>query len=405
MNTSSVLLDHEFFIIASLTCLYLHPSTDMSRFALRTVSRSRFFSTPAVTILNSVPTRNIHLKPTNLGSTVFSAQTSAPLSDAFSKSQFTKAANLSRLPEMEVPEQSTQEHSDAYYFSIIVGLLGASVATVLWAYRIPSGENVFEAPEKVLLHILNVITEGKRDAELLTVSEALSKVPEAALCSIVDNFTRITAFTPFLIVNITVFLMSQMDRFEDLMRRHCMLSYTNIRNGRLHTLLTHSFTHFSLGHIAMNMIAIASFSAILTRIWSPEKYAGVYLGTAVASGTLSVLGSVGLFNLTALMRNPRPLLLLPSVGASGVATALVAYVCLRFPHSQIGLILLPFSADAGNILPFAILFELLGLAWVLSGRHSPISHMGHLSGYICGSLLYAYDKQNAKNQVRRRFTS
>ena len=55
------------------------------------------------------------------------------------------------------------------------------------------------------------------------------------------------------------------------MLRHFTVSFPNLEGGRVHTLVTHAFSHMSLLHMGTNLIALYFFGGALTQIMIGRK--------------------------------------------------------------------------------------------------------------------------------------
>lgn len=67
---------------------------------------------------------------------------------------------------------------------------------------------------------------------------------------------------------------------------HLALSKDNLRNGRIYTLITHSFTHINFFHIFSNSIALYFLGQQIERMMGARVFLNLYLAGAIAGGCL-----------------------------------------------------------------------------------------------------------------------
>ncbi|XP_031490928.1 RHOMBOID-like protein 12, mitochondrial isoform X1 [Nymphaea colorata] len=67
----------------------------------------------------------------------------------------------------------------------------------------------------------------------------------------------------------------------DFMKNNFMISVENLRNGRLHTLVTSAFSHVELGHLFSNMIGLYFFGTSIERLLGPRFLLNLYIAGAV----------------------------------------------------------------------------------------------------------------------------
>lgn len=75
--------------------------------------------------------------------------------------------------------------------------------------------------------------------------------------------------------------------------------YSAIRNRQYWRFITHSFSHYTILHLALNMIALWSVGSSMERALGPVKFFALYLLFSVVTGIVSALyhqnggGSIG----------------------------------------------------------------------------------------------------------------
>jgi len=217
---------------------------------------------------------------------------------------------------------------------------------------------------------------------------------QSRICWGRHNFAASRAI--ILATNLAVFLAWRNPRWHDFMNRHFMCSLSGVVNQkRLHTLLTASFSHRGLMHLAFNMFAINSFLAYFER-WSDRAFWTFYLGTNI----LGMLGHVGLAALSVLI-NHRPsswfgfklnaLNTPPALGASSAACGMFAFIALIDPTARFNIMFIPYPIEGMSLLKGALVFDGIGACLQLAGNPiTGIAHAAHLLGYAGGYLAYQY---------------
>ena len=68
---------------------------------------------------------------------------------------------------------------------------------------------------------------------------------------------------------------------EKFIDEQLMMSLRNVRQGRLYTLLTPSFTHFDLAHLAANMGILWSFGPRVIQHYGLAHFVIIWIGSSV----------------------------------------------------------------------------------------------------------------------------
>lgn len=84
--------------------------------------------------------------------------------------------------------------------------------------------------------------------------------------------------------NAAVFLLWQNPALVPMMLRNFALSDRNIREGRLHTMVTHFFSHSGGAHLLMNMLTLWFFADGPRALLSNRQFLLLYMGGGLASG-------------------------------------------------------------------------------------------------------------------------
>jgi len=148
-------------------------------------------------------------------------------------------------------------------------------------------------------------------------------------------------------------------------------------------LVTYSFLHGGLMHLAFNMFALWMFGAEVERVWGPRRMAMAYFASVVCGAVAQLLVG-GLFGAGGG----------PVVGASaGVFGILLAYA-LIFPNRTIVLLIPPIPMPARV---FVLLYAGLELFLGVTGTQEGVAHFAHLGGLVGGWLVYKYGRARPGN--------
>ena len=186
-----------------------------------------------------------------------------------------------------------------------------------------------------------------------------------------DFFGRISAVKALIIINVAIFVIGAfVDRFFGYGTFFSMfdLSLPGLASGKIWTVITYSFLHAGLAHIAFNMIALYFMGTPLESWIGSRKFLFVYFAGALAGAALWLLFSFG---------SPVGL-----VGASASVMAVFACFCALYPPMPVTFLLffvLPISIKPINLLKIAAALEALGRLYTLSGGLSEIAYAGQLS--------------------------
>ena len=154
------------------------------------------------------------------------------------------------------------------------------------------------------------------------------------------------------------------------------------------TLVSYSFLHGGLMHLAFNMFAMWMFGSDLERVWGAKRLAlGYFVGV--------VTGAIAQIVFGALFGAPGA----PIVGASaGVFAVLLAYAIV-FPHRTIMLLIPPIPMPARV---FVGLYAGLELFLGVTGTQSGVAHFAHLGGLLGGWIAWRYGSSAGAGWGRRR---
>jgi membrane associated rhomboid family serine protease len=134
-------------------------------------------------------------------------------------------------------------------------------------------------------------------------------------------------------------------------------------------LVTYSFLHGGLLHLAVNMIGLVSFGRELEAWWGTGPFLRFWFASVLTAALvqLAVTASSGA--------------IAPTVGASGGLYGLLLGFAMMFPRRRIMLLIPPIPMPAWL---FVMLFGALELYLGVSGTATGIAHFAHLGGMLGG---------------------
>lgn len=192
---------------------------------------------------------------------------------------------------------------------------------------------------------------------------------------------RFGAVPTIIILNLFVFLFWHSNGVEEplFLTRNFTVSWTLLSQGRIWTLLTSEFSHYSFLHFFLNMYVFYGFGSFIEGVLGSSRFIYFYLFAAAISSLAHSMVSAFL------MHQPD----LPALGASGAISGVVMLFALLFPKQKIflfGFIGMPALIGA---LAFVGL-DLWGLVAQVEGGGLPIGHGAHLGGTLTGALYYFF---------------
>jgi len=141
-------------------------------------------------------------------------------------------------------------------------------------------------------------------------------------------------------------------------------------------LVTYSFLHGNLMHLAFNMLALYMFGSDIERVFGQRRYAVYYFICVIAAAVAQLLVSS--------LTNSPPY---PTVGASGGVFGLLLAFGLYFPRRMVMLIFPPIPMPAWL---FVTLYGALELFLGVTGTTQGVAHFAHLGGMVGGFLTIRY---------------
>ena len=183
-----------------------------------------------------------------------------------------------------------------------------------------------------------------------------------------------------LIANIAVYLVQMLT--GDLLIVHFALwplgpsRFADVAGFEPWQLVTYSFLHGGLTHIAFNMLALWMFGGPIERLFGSRPFAVYYfvcvIGAAVAQLLVVRYWTGGFY---------------PTLGASGGIFGLLLAFGMMFPHSRIMLLFPPIPMPAWL---FVIGYGVVELFLGITGTAAGVAHFAHLGGMAIGFVLIQY---------------
>lgn len=143
-------------------------------------------------------------------------------------------------------------------------------------------------------------------------------------------------------------------------------------------LVTYSFLHGGILHIALNMYALWLFGTRMEYVWGPKTFAIYYF--------VCVLGA-GLIQLFVSTHSAESGGIYPTIGASGGIFGLLLAFGLTFPEERLMLIFPPIILRAKW---FVLIYGGIELFFGVTGTMEGVAHFAHLGGMLFGYILLRY---------------
>jgi membrane associated rhomboid family serine protease len=147
-------------------------------------------------------------------------------------------------------------------------------------------------------------------------------------------------------------------------------------------LVVSSFSQQEIWHLAFNQVAMWMFGTHVCNTIGPEHFLAFYLKAACVSSMASITAAQflvkrGFWGVDHLTRG--------SLGASGVAYALLGFSTIVFPEMQVGLIFVPFVFfPLKYVFPGLLAFDTMGLAL----RWTAFDHVAHVCSLLSTLCLH-----------------
>lgn len=201
-----------------------------------------------------------------------------------------------------------------------------------------------------------------------------------------------------LIANVAVYLLQMLLQMQgsDALIVHFALwplgpsKYADVPGFEPWQLVTYSFLHGGLTHIAFNMLALWMFGGPIERLFGSRPFALYYfvcvIGAAVAQLLVTAYVTGGYY---------------PTLGASGGIFGLLLAYGMMYPHARILLLFPPIPMPAWL---FVIGYGAVELFLGVTGTSAGVAHFAHLGGMAIGFVLIQYWRGKFPVKPRRILT-
>lgn len=190
------------------------------------------------------------------------------------------------------------------------------------------------------------------------------------------NFSKLNSLTVLISISVVFFLVPQFlsvwfgqkinssNLYEVLLLLLGALQGQLVVSGEWWRIVTSTFLHANLLHLAFNMWSLWKIGQIVYEYYGGKSLFSFYMISGIAGSIISVIFIPSSF----------------SVGASGAVFGLVGVLVAGSMRNNTYGISLPFSP--GDVLPIAIYAFLIGLV-----PGSSVNNWAHLGGFVAGLLL------------------
>lgn len=173
------------------------------------------------------------------------------------------------------------------------------------------------------------------------------------------------------------------------MNDNFLVSWSDLAQWRLWTLLTSAFSHNMFLHILLNMFVLNSFGPIVERTLGAKRFLGFYL----VAGMIGSLGHAVVSRF--ILDNPE----MPALGASGAISGLILLFSLMYPKEKILLFgIIPMPAMIGAVLFVGL--DIWGVVAQAEGGGLPIGHGAHLGGAFTGLVYFLILRAQVQRRLR-----
>ena len=198
-----------------------------------------------------------------------------------------------------------------------------------------------------------------------------------------DNFPPIVK--NLMIINVLVFLAQTIFDKQYFLTARLAMWPVDSPFFQPYQIVTHMFSHGSMGHIFFNMFSLWMFGKILENVWGGKRFLLFYLVCGIGAAALHL--AVEYFTGGTA----------PAVGASGAIMGVMVGFAYLFPNTELFILFIPFPIKAKWAAIGYVVIDLFSGVANFSGDN--IAHFAHLGGAITGFILVlVWNKSN-----RRRF--
>jgi len=186
-----------------------------------------------------------------------------------------------------------------------------------------------------------------------------------------DNFPPIVK--NLMIINVLVFVAQMIfDKQYNLTMRLAMWPVDS-PFFRPYQIVTHMFSHGSIGHIFFNMFSLWMFGKILENVWGGKRFLLFYLICGIGAAALHLAVEYFMGGIA------------PAVGASGAVMGVLVAFAYLFPNTELFILFIPFPIKAKWAAIGYVAIDLFSGVASFSGDN--IAHFAHLGGALTGFIL------------------
>jgi len=165
---------------------------------------------------------------------------------------------------------------------------------------------------------------------------------------------------------------------ENAIARYALVPADIIAGRHLGTLITSMFLHASLLHVGGNMLFLWIFGNNVEDKLGEIKFLVIYFASGIAGSLLQVYIT--------------PTSTIPTLGASGAISGILAAYVLYFPRARVLTFIVPFffiTISAYLVIGYWIALQLLNAFLGLGVTGGGVAYFAHIGGFASGLILAA----------------
>ncbi len=143
-------------------------------------------------------------------------------------------------------------------------------------------------------------------------------------------------------------------------------------------LITYSFLHGGILHLALNMYALWLFGSRMEYVWGSKAFAVYYFVCVIGAGLVQLIIATYAAKQGGIY---------PTIGASGGVFGLLLAFGMTFPNERLLLIFPPVILKAKWLV---IIYGAIELWAGVTGTMAGVAHFAHLGGMLFGYILIRY---------------
>jgi len=151
-----------------------------------------------------------------------------------------------------------------------------------------------------------------------------------------------------------------------------------ISHFQIWQLITYSFLHGGILHLALNMYALWLFGSRMEYVWGEKAFAIYYFVCVIGAGVVQLIIATYAAKQGGIY---------PTIGASGGVFGLLLAFGMTFPNERLLLIFPPVILKAKWLV---IIYGAIELWAGVTGTMAGVAHFAHLGGMLFGYILIRY---------------